>query len=526
MSIQDDLTWTGFTWAGNHTLKTGFKYKDIEINAFQQQPYSPQFFYDIDESFTVPTRVQFGQLVPGAPQPNVVTDNQQFGIYLQDDWEVNAKLTLNLGIRWDYEKTPSYLNFQPRPELAAALRNWANIQNTDYDIEDFIGNGSNREAFKDAWQPRVGFSYDLFEDQRHVIFGGAGRSYDRNLFDYLALERSSGTFPRYEFRFDTPEHPCEVGVGNCRAWDPAYYNPANLAPLVAANPNLGGEINLINNDLKTPYSDQFSIGMRNTVTLFGIDWNTSATLSRIESKDGIYFALGNRYPDGGFRENPAWTWGGQPWGQQIPGFGTLIIADNGIETKNNSVLLSIEKPYSEDSGWGVTFAYTFNDPEENRLNAANTDEHYIFDYPNPDGQGFLRSVGIPKHRVVITAIVDGPWDVTYSAKATFASPNAYEATNCYDAANFNDCAFDPFIPDSTFGTKQIDLSATKYWDVGEGIMLRFRADVLNVFNHYNWNDYDNWRGGPGEPNANFGNRNGNGITTPTRTFKVSFGASF
>ncbi len=523
--FQDDLTWTGLEWAGNHTVKMGFKYKDIEINAFQQQPFSPQYFFNIFESLEIPTRVEFGQLVPGAVSPDVVTDNQQFGIYVQDDWEVNDKLTLNLGIRWDYEKTPSYLDFQPRPELAAALRSWTNIQNTDYDIEDFIGNGSNRKAFKDAWQPRLGASYDLFADQRHVIFGGLGRSYDRNLFDYLALERSSGTFPRYRFNFNSAANPCDPAASNCIEWDPAFFNPEALAELVAANPNLGGEINLINNELKTPYSDQFSIGMRNTVTVLDKDWNTSVTLSRVESKDGIYFALGNRYSDGRFRDNPNATWGGSPFGQPIPGFGTLLIADNGIETRNNAVLIQVDKPYSTSDGWGVTFAYTYNDPEENRLNAANNDEHYTFDYPNPDGQGFLPSLNIPKHRVVFTGIVDGPWDTTYSLKATYASPVAKEALNC-NAIGFDDCFFDPFVPDGTFGTKQVDIAATKYWDLGEGLVLRFRADVINLFNTYNYTDYETWRGGPNDPNPNFGNRNGNGISTSTRTFKMSVGASF
>ncbi len=522
--LQDDVTYSGFTWAGNHTLKAGFKYKEIEISALEQQPYSPQFFYDVFGDLSTPTRVEFGVPVPGA-NPNVVTTAKQFGIYVQDDWEVNTKLTLNLGIRWDYEKVPSYLDFQPRPELAAALRNWANLNNADYDIEDYIGNG-NRKAFKDAFQPRLGFSYDLFEDQRHVIFGGAGRSYDRNLFDYLALERSKGSYPSYRFNFNSPEHPCDTTQATCLTWNPSYYNPANLAPLVAANPSLGGEINLMNNDLKTPYSDQFSLGMRNTVTMFGMDWNTSATLSHVLSHDGILFTLGNRWPGGNFHQNPNWTWGGQPWGQPIPGFGTLIIADNGIETRTNSVLLSLEKPYTEDSGWGVTFSYTYTDAKENRLNAALNDEHYLFDVANLDNQPFYRSVGVPRHRLVATAIFDGPWDVTYSAKATLASPTTKDAVNCSDAPNNNACFFDPFTPDGTFGTKQFDLSATKYWHVDDRISLRFRADILNLFNTYNWNDYDTWRGGPGETNANFGQRNGFGITTPTRQFKLSVGASF
>jgi hypothetical protein len=50
-----------------------------------------------------------------------------------------------------------------------------------------------------------------------------------------------------------------------------------------------------------------------------------------------------------------------------------------------------------------------------------------------------------------------------------------------------------------------------------------RGDLLNVFNWRNWTDFDNWRGGPTDTNANFSNRTGDGIIYPTRTFKLSAG---
>src|SRR5205085_3020616 len=129
-----------------------------------------------------------------------------------------------------------YLDYVTPAPLAAALRGWSNVHgpNVDYNIEDYISDGSNRDAFKGAWAPRVGFSYDFNGDERHVLFGGAGRSYDRNLWDYLALEQSKSTFPQYEFRFQTPGHPCAGST--CIAWDPAYLNMENLEALVAANP--------------------------------------------------------------------------------------------------------------------------------------------------------------------------------------------------------------------------------------------------------------------------------------------------
>jgi hypothetical protein len=460
--------------------------------------------------------------VPGVGDRDITTKNKQFGIYFQDDWEVSEQLTVNLGLRWDYEDSPGYLDYVPRAELVTALRNWTNIQNTDYDIEDYIGNGSNRDAFKDAWQPRVGFSYDLFSDQKHVLFGGLGRSYDRNLWDYLALEQSKGTFPSYTFQFASPNNGCSVPAGTCLGeWDDSYLDPNVLAELVAANPNLGGEINLMNNNLKTPYSDQLSFGVRNTIG----QWNSSVTLSHVRSKDGIVFTLGNRWPDGSFRnpEVPNATWGNQPWGQPIPGFGTLILADNGIETRNNSLLISLDKPFTEESGWGTTIALTFNDAKENRSNAGASDEHYLFDYPNLDGAKWQRAVGIARSRLVATGIMSVPWDMRLSGKLTVESPVVKDATNCFNAPDFNNCYFDAFEVDGTFGHRQVDLSLTKDFAFGEDYSANFRIDALNVFNHTNYLDYDTWRGGPGEPNANFQTRNGLGTAWPPRMVKLSVG---
>src|SRR3546814_5024610 len=105
--------------------------------------------------------------------------------------------------------------------------------------------------------------------------------------------------------FDTPLHECDPAAStNCIPFDPSLMTPEGIAAYVAANPRSGGEVNLLSNDLKTPYSDQFSLGMRNLVQLWGQDWNTSVTLSHIRSKDGIYFRLGNRWPGGNFHENP------------------------------------------------------------------------------------------------------------------------------------------------------------------------------------------------------------------------------
>lgn len=517
--LQNDFTWYGWE---NHTIKAGIKYKDVDLTAFQQFPPNPRYVFDVEESLTQPWLIEYNTARVGRT-PFITSGNKQFGIYIQDDWQVNDKLTLNLGIRWDYEDMGAYTDYVLDPAIAAALRGWTNIQNTDYDVENYISDGSNRKSDKNNFAPRLGFSYDLFGDQRHVIFGGAGRSYDRNLFDYMAREFYGGAFTTYAIRFNTPNHPCTPSA-SCIPFDPALLTPEGLAAYAEANPTAGGEVNLISNDLQTPYSDQFSLGMRNTFEMWGHDWNTSATIAHVRSKEGIYFRLGNRFADGSFRNPavPGATWGNQPWGEAIPGYGSLILGQNGIETKLNSLLLSLDKPYTQQSPWGVTIAYTYSDATENRVSSS-TGETYVFDYPEV-GDTFYLSNGVPKHRLVTTGIYGLPWDITFSAKLILESPTPRNATNCLDVDMVGNCFFDPYERDETIGFKQFDVALQKVWNTGTDLSFKVRADLINVFNWRNWTDYNDNRGNPVDgPNPTFGQRSGNGILWPTRTFKLSVG---
>lgn len=510
-AFQNDFSLTNLEWQGHHLIKMGIKYKEVEVRAQEQQPYSPQFFYDYNQSLTVPYQVSLGVPLNGVGDGSAESRNTQFGVYIQDDWEVNEHLMLNMGVRWDYEESPTYTGYKTPAGVAAALRGWANINNPNagYAIEDYLSDGSQRGAFKSGIQPRLGFSWDLNGDQRHVLFGGIGRSYDRNLFDRLQLELTKATFPTATFMFNTPGHPCSGS--NCLSWNPAFLDPAVLRAM-ASTSGAGREINLIHNNLDMPYSNQASLGIRN---IFG-DWQTEVTLSRVESHDGFLFLLGNRRPDGSFFA-PGSTWGA-PWGFGVPGFGALILGTNGLETRANSLYLKADKPYTRESGWGVTIAYTYTDAEENRQFG----EHYSLDYPTIEGFGWRQAGGVPEHRLVLTGLYDGPWGITFSGKYQIATTAPRYGVNCL--AGGNACFHDQFIP-SGVGLQQLDLAAYREWDIGSGVKLKARMDVFNVFNEYNWSGYDTWWGFAGVPNNNFGNPDGS-IVGPTRTLKVSLGMSW
>ena len=508
--FQNDLTFFG--WDG-HTLKMGVKYKSVDVNAVERHYSNPQFSYDIGVSTLQPFKVEFGTGIPGTSQGFTTSSNRQIGLYIQDDWEVNERLTLNLGVRWDYEETPNYLDHVTPPELVAALGEWEAMRgpNIDYDIGNYISNGNNRDAFKDAWQPRLGFSYDVNADGTFVFFGGAGRAYDRNLFDYLQVETNRISYARYSANFIDADGQCRAASG-CVPWDPAYMDPAALQAL-AQTLTTGREWYLNNNDLKTPYSDQFSLGVRNVFDMLGHEWNSEVSVSHVNAKDGLVFRLGNRRPDGSFFENPGDT-SGTPWGYPSPA-GTILLADNLLESKANSLFLKLDKPYTGDSGWGTTLAYTYTDAEQNSPVEGWPE---IFGRPDTSWFGWLPARSLPEHRLVATGIWDAPGGITLSGKLTLESPERRVSEDC--RLGGAQCVWRDWKPDGTLGHKQLDVAATKTWDTGTDLNFYIRADVLNVFNWRNWTSYnDSWT------SPEFQNRNLD-IAWPPRMFKLSLGLNW
>ncbi len=540
-ALQDDLTFNDFEWNGDHVIKIGAKYKEATLNAQDAGLNNPQFTYNVtpDGTAATPYKAFFPDPVPGL-SPIAITKDKQFGAYVQDDWAINDKLTLNLGVRWDYEKNPSYLDYVTPANVVAAFNSQdpaagapvgqtyaQSLAKGGVNVNDYISNGHNRSAYKGEIQPRFGFSYDLNGDQEHVIFGGAGRAYDRDLYDYLQLEQTKSALPQRTVYFQDPATgDCYKAGTPCFAWNPNYLNGLGTLQSLVSSSNTGQEVDLINNKLKAPYTDQFSIGMRNKIG----DWNTSAAVARILSYDGFAFTLGNRYPDGSFWQN-----GSQPWGNGVPGFGGLIIGNNGIRTRTTQLLLSAEKPYTKESGWSATFAYTYTRAYQNR----DINEHYSFDEESIQQYPFQLSNAAAKHRFVATGSIDVPWDITLSGKLTLATPIPYStnlgyiAPNTYfpNGANNQPVGLAPpgtgkfLIGGKVFGYRDIDLQANKDFHVFDGTRLYVRLDLLNVFNWKNFSDYTT------SANDTFTNAvvkytpNGNVIFVP-RTLKLQVGIEF
>jgi hypothetical protein len=497
-AIQDDLTFNDFQWHGDHVIKMGVKAKEVDLTAQDAGDYNPQFYYDVTPTGTlsVPWQVQFPIQLPGT-SPIVRTSDKQFGTYIQDDWTVDDHLTLNLGVRWDYEEVPSYLNWVTPPSVVAAFgmqdpnapagQTYAEtLAKGGININDYISNGHNRHAQDNEYQPRFGFSYDINGDQAHVFHGGAGRSYDRNLYELLQLEQTKIALAEPIITFPNQFHTCAPSP-SCIPFNPAYYGGLGVLQSLLAASTSGREVDMVTNNVKTPYSDQVSLGMRNQIG----EWNTDVTVARINSFDGLVYQLGNRYPNGSFWEN-----GSQPWGNGIPGWGNLIIANNGLETKTTQLLISAEKPYTPESHWGMTIAYTYTHALQNNDSQDVTDQ-YAFDEENIQSYPFIGSA-VARHRLVTTASLDGPWGLLFGAKLTLATPIPGLNLACFgDTSTASGCVpFSATPPGShfliggpIFGYRSIDFQVTKNFKIYSNFNGYVRFDLLNAFNWNNFSDY-------------------------------------
>jgi hypothetical protein len=278
-----------------------------------------------------------------------------------------------------------------------------------------------------------------------------------------------------------------------------------------------GEIWLIKNDFKMPFADQLSLGVRQAIGT----WNMDVAVSKIHAKNQFIWFAGNRDPNGGFGNSNSVDplWGGPS------GYGTLVLGDFAGQNKATSLFLSLEKPYTQASGWSMTVAYTYTD-------AKTTNNEWsdgIFDWTyGKSTYGFRPAKDAEKHRLVVGGLMDKlPWGMQLSGKLTVGDGQPRRVIDCHTGfSGANGCVA---VSRGSDTFKQLDLALAKNFKVYGG-ELQIRADVLNLFNTANWGYYDDWVGGPSTPpknalggdNDHFDTRTG--VRGPMRQFKL--GASY
>ncbi len=167
--FQDTVSWI----RGNHSFKFGANVIRREVDIFQSD-YRGKGFFQIGNGDT--TGYPVSELLAGfmteydiSSPINGATYSWESGYFAQDDWKVNSRLTLNLGLRYDLYTNPYEEHNQ-----------WSNFNLATGVLQEAGVGGASRSLVntdKNNFAPRIGFAYDLFGQGKTVLRGGFGIFY-------------------------------------------------------------------------------------------------------------------------------------------------------------------------------------------------------------------------------------------------------------------------------------------------------------------------------------------------------------
>jgi hypothetical protein len=347
-----------------------------------------------------------------------------YSFFGQDDWKVSPRLTLNIGLRYDfgspsYEENNRLVNFDPAGALAATTpaAAFASLRTAS------SGSLENRALIKPDrmnFAPRVGFAYSL-SDQT-VVRGGYGIYY--NLVDRIGSEDQIALnlpfLVNYNFTSDTLTPAATLGTGFAPNTLDASTIDIRKVQLRAANPNAS-----------TPYIQQYSVSLQRQ---FGKDW--IGEVAYVGTKGTHLMTLRDlNQPLPGQTNLP--TAVRFPY----PSFGLIEYRDDNGISNYNSMEATLDKRFNR--GWTLRGVYTFSKSLDNSF------EHLASGGSNsfPQNARDLHSWYGPsdfdvRHRFVINGI----WELPFGrGRAYFTDGIAAKVFGGWElAGSFNARSGKPF----------------------------------------------------------------------------------
>lgn len=507
-----------FTWVhGRHTAKAGFQFERASAFNFQN-PAPARGSFTFDGRYTGQPFADFllgASSATGRVSKNLEAEplNNRYAAYVQDDWNVSAKLTLNLGLRYEYagliaNSRGDMSNFYPNlgkiavlsgtpdPRLMAVL---PIVTGKDVGLDTSNYENPDRNNFG----PRLGFAYRPLGTARFVVRGSYGIYYN--------------VISPYSDFFMASNPPFLV----TETFEP---QPGTVPSLTFSNPFPGTgtiptspSISAVSGDRRTPYHQQW-----NTTFEYELAPNLGVRASYVGNK-GTHLEQSFNLND-----PPPAPGQVQPRRPYQP-FGAITYIESGRDSITHQMQLGAMKRYS--SGLAFEFEYQFTralgpqtygqppmDNRNARLDRGNLDfirkhyatANYTYDLPFGKGKRWLGSMSGAADKLVggwrlsgITAFGSGqPYSVTFTSKVLgWPSSRADIVGNPTPASRniqqwFNPAAF--AVPAQfTYGNSARDMlwgPGFFNWDAGifkdthvtERALVEFRAELFNILNHPNF----------------------------------------
>jgi len=429
-----------FTTAiGKHTLHAGAEFQHYRvsglINVFGSGSVilaSDFGFQDLNgdgvvNDLDIPVAVGIHSTAPIIPVPIPKITNNYTGLYVQDDWRASLRLTLNLGLRWEYDSnaTGQSAAHQPCPSLTSTptepctwMANVLPLQKNP-DTKDF--------------GPRAGFIYDPFGLGKTVIRGGYGIYYDRVILEAGSKELVQNdralTVTQYSgSNCIIPGVPAPPALGNCFA--PGAQFVAGTPTLTSAfsGPHQTGGVGIValGSDSHHPLFQQFSLGGQQQVHT---DWLISA--------DGLH-VFGERELIGSFLRSTTSTspYIHCPGGNQLclitdPLSGitdSVTILDSSAKSWYDGLLLSVSRRTGHirrltyDFNLSYTLSKTLDYSDDDQLENGNKDEQVNL----VEGTAGLRkekgyALTDELHRITLYGEAKLPYGFSFAPLYTFGS---------------------------------------------------------------------------------------------------------
>jgi hypothetical protein len=393
----DMITWT----KGSHTLKFGGEYKRQELDApyFDVFPSGEIFYLGF-------TGNVFGDFLAGLSGLSVIGSGtnslhnraNDFSVFFQDDWKVTPRLTLNLGVRYDYfgpiaETDGHFVGFDPSkavttpllipglglacpaaPSSCGSVVTGGFVQAGNGNLPGIpkVGNGLVNPNYKN-FGPRVGFAYQLGDSGKIVLRGGYGIFYDRPNMRLFNSQLFNMPYEMLATALATPNEnpfvqvplpsafPLNLGdksifpFGGYPAFLPV--TSATLGPILTPVPATGLYPDL--KDWSIPYVQSFNLGVQ---TSFANNWMLDL---------GYVGSLGRKFPRL-FSFNQAVTpafggayAAGSLGGPFFPGFANLtapglgsFLMKSNSNSNYNSLQATLNKRFSH--GLQMLLSYTWS----------------------------------------------------------------------------------------------------------------------------------------------------------------------